>query len=112
VKLNFRITKKDIKDGERSNPSNCAIARSVKRNKKVNLKSVSVFHDVCILKKVNAAGKISSYVAYLPHKAQTFVRNFDHKLKVQPFALNLNFSKTSSQKASTIAFSGSAGTKE
>lgn len=112
MKLNFRITKKDIKNGERSNPSGCAIARSVKRNKNISIKSVSVFHDVCILRKVNAAGKISSYVAYLPQKAQTFVRNFDHKLRVQPFALNLNFFKTSSQKATTIAYSGSAGTKE
>lgn len=112
MKLNFRITKNDIKDGERSNPSNCAIARSVKRNRNITVKSVGVFHDVCILKKTDAAGKTSSYVAYLPTKAQTFVRNFDHDLKVQPFSLNLNFFKTSSHKAASIAFSGSAGTKE
>lgn len=112
MKLNFRITKKDIKDGERSNPNNCAIARSVKRNKKAIVKSVSVFHDVCVLKKLNSAGKLTSYVANLPYKAQTFVRGFDHKLKVQPFALSLNFFKTSHSKASSIAFSGSAGNKE
>ena len=112
MKLNFKITKNDIKDGERSNPSNCAIARSVKRNKNITVKSVSVFHDVCILKKVNKAGKLSSYVASLPEKAQNFVRNFDHNLKVIPFALNLNFIKTSAHKASAIAFSGTAGIKE
>jgi hypothetical protein len=112
VRVNLKITKSDIKDGERSNPSNCAIARSVKRNKNVSVKSVSVFHDVCILKKINRAGKISSYVASLPEKAQNFVRNFDHNLKVLPFALNLSFVKTSSAKASAIAFSGSMGTKE
>lgn len=112
MKLNFKITKNDIKDGERSNPSNCAIARSVKRNKNIIVKSVSVFHDVCILKKTNKSGKISNYVASLPEKAQNFVRNFDHNLKVLPFALNLSFKKTSAVKASSIAFSGSAGTKE
>jgi len=112
VKLNFKITKNDIKDGERSNPSNCAIARSVKRNKNIIVKSVSVFHDVCILKKTNKSGKISNYVASLPEKAQNFVRNFDHNLKVLPFALNLSFKKTRAVKASSIAFSGSAGTKE
>ena len=112
MKLNFKITKNDIKNGERSNPSNCAIARSVKRNKNIDIKSVSVFHDVCILKKTNSYGKLVSYAAYLPQKAQTFVRNFDHKLKVSPFALNLNFFKTSHSMATTIAYSGSAGTKE
>lgn len=112
MKLNFRITNKDIRDGERSNPSNCAIARSVKRNKNVIVKSVSVFHDVCILKKTNAVGSTVSYAAYLPTKAQTFVRNFDHDLNVQPFSLNLNFFKTSHSKATSIAYCGMAGTKE
>jgi len=112
VKLNFRITKNDIKGGEKSNPSNCAIARSVKRNKKVNIKSVSVFHDVCILKKTDKSGKLVSYVAALPTNAQNFVRNFDHSLRVQPFSLNLNFVKTSHTRASTIAFHGCQSGKE
>jgi len=111
VKLTFRITNKDIRDGERSNPNNCAIARSVKRNKNVDIKSVSVFHDVCILRKTNSTGKVVSYAAYLPQKAQTFVRNFDHSLNVQPFSLNLSFFKTSHSKATAIAYSGMA-TKE
>jgi len=98
--------------GEKSNPNSCAIARSVKRNKKVNVKSVSVFHDVCILKKTDKSGKLESYVAALPTFAQNFVRNFDHKLKVQPFSLNLNFVKTSHVRASTIAFHGCESGKE
>lgn len=112
MKLNLRITKNDIKDGERSNPSNCAIARSIKRNKNITVKSVSVFHDVCIVKKANKSGNLASYVATLPQKAQTFVRNFDHSLRVTPFALNLNFAKTSSARAATIAFSGCSSCKE
>lgn len=112
MNVNLRITKSDIKYGERSNPSKCAIARSVKRNKNLIINSVSVFHDVCIIRKINKTGKMSSYVASLPEKAQNFVRNFDHELKVLPFALNLNFTKTSAHKASAIAFSGTAGIKE
>lgn len=102
----FRVTKNDIKGGERSNPSNCAIARSIKRNKKLNVKSVSVFHNVCVIKTNSKSGKIQSYVAGLNQKAQTFVRNFDHKLRVSPLSVNFNFVKTSSTRAAMLAYNG------
>jgi len=98
--LKLRVSSSDINDGERSNPQNCAIARTLKRNNKIKkLKSVSVFHNVCIIKK-EEKGRIQNYRAEMPYDAQSFIRDFDHGAAVVPFRLTLDFKKVSNKAAS------------
>jgi len=98
--LKLRVSSSDITNGERSNPQNCAIARTIKRNNNIKkLKGVSVFHNVCIIKK-EEKGKIQNYRAEVPYEAQNFIRNFDHGVAVVPFNLSLNFVKVSNRTAS------------
>lgn len=96
--LKLKVSNTDIKNGEKSNPQNCAIAKSLKRNKTIKVKNVSVFHNVCIIRR-EEKGKLKTYRAQLPSEAQTFVSNFDHGVAVTPLSLSLKFVKVSERKA-------------
>ena len=96
--LRLNISNTDIKNGETANPQNCAIAKSLKRNKAIKTNSVSVFHNVCIVRN-EEKGKTNTYRAELPYEAQTFVREFDHGLAVVPFKVSLNFVRVSEKNA-------------
>jgi hypothetical protein len=100
--LKLRVSSTDIKNGEKSNPQACAIARSLKRSK-TKLKSVSVFHSICIVKKTEK-GKVQNYRAYLPSEAQVFVKSFDHGLAVTPFSFSLDFKKVSNKEATASLY--------
>lgn len=88
--LKFNITDRDIVKGKQADPSNCAIARALLRNKKV--KRVKVFHDTCHIQ-VLENKKTTSYKAPMPREAQTFVRRFDAGLCVAPFELHINLAR-------------------
>jgi hypothetical protein len=96
--LKLKVSNSDIKNGERSNPQNCAIAKSLKRSKNIKASNVSVFHNVCIIKKVKN-GKTQTYRAHLPQSAQDFVSKFDHGFAVNPFSLSLELVKVSKKQA-------------
>lgn len=94
MQLNIRVTHNDIKQGERSNPKDCAIAKSLKRNRKLNATSVSVFYDKCVVQ-VQENGRVQNYVGNLNDIASTFVHKFDHRKMVKPFSFRLNLGKAS-----------------
>lgn len=96
--LKLKVSNSDIKNGEKSNPQNCAIAKSLKRNKDIKISGVSVFHNVCIIRK-EVKGKTQTYRAQLPQGAQDFVSKFDHGFAVNPFSLSLKFVKVSEKQA-------------
>jgi hypothetical protein len=88
MKYKLNITEKNILEGERANPENCAIARSIKgkiRNKITNL-SVLPSHVVLSFNKKN-------YIAEMPKEGAEFIKRFDRGLPVNSFKLNLKFKK-------------------
>lgn len=90
-KLDIKITKANIKNGERTNPGKCPIANSIVEN-------VDNVIYVCVLPneatiKVKRGKKITAYRGALPATGYNFVRNFDDGLKVLPFALHLELKK-------------------
>ena len=101
MRLSLRVINSDIEKGEKSNPSKCAIARSIKRNKNITVKSVSVFHDICVVKTVKN-GKTTTYRASMPEQAQDIVMRFDRELCVAPISFNLDFARKSARQAYTL----------
>lgn len=96
MQLRINVSKKDIHNGEKSNPSDCAIAKALKRNKALKPTRVGVFYDKCIVQTVGAKGRKQSYIASLNDKASMFVHRFDHGKTVKPLALTLDLKKCSS----------------
>lgn len=94
--LKLNITNSDITRGERANPSECAIARSIKRNKKIKATSVSVFYNKCIVQ-AQQKGKTVNYVATMPEAVSTFIHRFDHCKPVNPFRVELSLNKARSK---------------
>jgi len=94
MQLNVRITQRDIKQGERSNPKDCAIAKSLKRNRNLNASSVCVFYDKCVVQ-VQEQGRVQNYVGSLNDVASTFVHRFDHRKMVKPFSFKIELHKAS-----------------
>ena len=86
--LKFKITGKNILEGEKANPQNCAIARSIKSKMKNKIEEVSVLPSHVTLK---IDEKI--FVAKMPEQAASFIKKFDRGLAVNPFKLNLKFKK-------------------
>lgn len=82
------IKEKNIMQGEKANPQNCAIARALKEQYKKELKNVSVLpsHVVLELKK-------ETYTADMPKEGKEFIKRFDRGLAVNPFDLKLRFKK-------------------
>jgi hypothetical protein len=91
----FNITKNDIKNGEKTMPSNCAIAKAIKREMKTNkitLQNVSVLPDNVSFSIFNENTKrVKTYNARMPLYGKKFIRAFDSGLRVKPFELELNF---------------------
>jgi hypothetical protein len=86
--LKFKITNKNILEGEKANPQNCAIARSIKSKMKKKIEEVSVLPSHVTLK---IDEKI--FVAPMPKEATNFIKRFDRGLAVNAFELNLKFKK-------------------
>jgi hypothetical protein len=90
-KLDLKITRANIKNGERTNPGKCPIANSVLDNVN-NIIYVSILPDEATIKVKNGRN-IVAYRGKMPKKAFNFVRNFDDGFKVKPFALTLELNK-------------------
>jgi len=88
MKKIINIKEKNIMQGEKANPQNCAIARALKEEYKGKIKNVSVLpsHIVLELKK-------DIYTASMPKEGVNFIKRFDRGLAVNPFELKLRFKK-------------------
>jgi len=84
----LKITNKNILEGEKANPQNCAIARAIKNKMKKNIEEVSVLPTQVILKMDN-----KMFIAPMPKEGTNFIKRFDRGLAVNPFELNLKFKK-------------------
>jgi len=90
-KLDLRISKTNIKNGEQTNPGKCPIANSIMESVK-NVIYVSVLPNEATIK-VKKGNKIVAYRGSLPKEGNQFVKNFDDGLKVTPFKMSLNLNK-------------------
>ena len=88
MKKTLKITDKNILEGEKANPQNCAIARAIKSKMKKKIEEVSVLPTQVILKMDN-----KMFVAPMPKEGTNFIKRFDRGLAVNAFELNLKFKK-------------------
>lgn len=85
---NINITERNIFEGEKANPQNCAIARAIKKEMKGKIKSISVLPSQVVIRTKN-----EEYVAAMPKVGADFIKRFDHGQAVNSFSLKLNFRK-------------------
>ena len=85
---NINITEKNIFEGEKANPQNCAIARAIKGKLKKKVQEVSVLPNQVIIK-INK----KMFIAEMPKNGTNFIKRFDRGLAVNSFKLNLKFKK-------------------
>ncbi|NBW16064.1 MAG: hypothetical protein EBR82_49585 [Caulobacteraceae bacterium] len=88
MKQMVKITNKNILEGEKANPQNCAIARAIKNKMKKKIEEVSVLPTQVIIKMDK-----KMFVAEMPKKGTNFIKRFDRGHAVNAFELNLNFKK-------------------
>lgn len=84
----LKITNKNILEGEKANPQNCAIARAIKNKMKKKIQDVSVLPSHVSIQIDN-----KMFIAPMPKEGINFIKRFDHGLAVNPFELNLKFKK-------------------
>lgn len=84
----IKIKEKNILEGEKANPQNCAIAKAIKAQMKKKITSVSVLpsHIVLTIKNKN-------YFAKMPSIGRNFIKRFDRGIAVNPFTLKLKLEK-------------------
>lgn len=88
MKQTIKITNKNILEGEKANPQNCAIARAIKSEMRKKIEEVSVLPTQVVLKIDN-----KMFIAPMPKEGTNFIKRFDRGLAVNPFQLNLKFKK-------------------
>lgn len=86
MKRIINITDKNIQQGEKANPQNCAIARAIMSKMKNKIKSVSVLPS-----HVSLETKTKTFIAEMPKEGSNFIKRFDRGLAVAAFELKLNF---------------------
>ena len=84
----INITNKNILEGEKANPQNCAIARAIKSQLK-KVKDVSVVGSHISMQVDN-----KMFVAKMPKIGENFIKRFDKGMAVNPFKLKLKFRKS------------------
>lgn len=82
----INITERNIFEGEKANPQNCAIARAIKKNMKGKVTSIAVLPS-----HVNMKIKNKEYTAVMPKAGAEFIKRFDEGQAVNSFSLNLKF---------------------
>lgn len=87
MNYNINITNRNITEGEKANPQNCAIARAIKSQLK-KVKDVSVVGSHVSLQIDN-----KMFVANMPKVGENFIKRFDRGMAVNPFKLKLKFRK-------------------
>lgn len=86
--MKIRVTKKDIKEGDRNNPFNCPISLAVGR--KIGLDKLSPFLQrytrigVC-----NATIDIGYKIFKTPAICKKFIKDFDKGCEVAPFEIDI-----------------------
>jgi len=88
MKKTFRVTDKNILEGEKANPQNCAIARAIQSQMKKKIKNVSVLPTQVILEMDK-----NMFIATMPKVGTNFIKRFDCGQAVNSFELNLKFKK-------------------
>jgi len=88
MKKTFKITDKNILEGEKANPQNCAIARAIQNQMKKKIKNVSVLPTQVILEMDK-----NMFIASMPKVGTNFIKRFDRGQAVNAFELNLKFKK-------------------
>ena len=88
MKFNVNVTQKDIRYGVKAEPSKCAIARALKRDKRVIRASVLPDSTVITIKQ---NGSTRTMVAKNSCEIAKFIKNFDYDIKVQPVKFKLSF---------------------
>lgn len=88
MKQTIKITDKNILEGEKANPQNCAIARAIKNKMKKKITGVSVLPTQVILEMDK-----KMFIAEMPKAGTNFIKRFDHGQAVNSFELNLKFKK-------------------
>ena len=88
MKKTFKITDKNILEGEKANPQNCAIARAIQSQMKKKIKNVSVLPTQVILEMDK-----NMFIANMPKVGTNFIKRFDRGQAVNSFELNLKFKK-------------------
>jgi len=86
MKKIISITNKNIQQGEKANPQDCAIARAIKNEMNRKVKSVSVLPSHITLET-----KDKHLIAEMPKEGVDFIKRFDRGLAVAAFELKLNF---------------------
>jgi len=82
----INITERNIFEGEKANPQNCAIARAIKKNMKGKVTSIAVLPS-----HINMRIKNKEYTAVMPKIGANFIKRFDEGQAVNSFSLNLKF---------------------
>jgi len=91
MNINLSVTEKNIRDAKVADPSNCPIAKALKRSVK-GLKKVYVYgRNAHIL--VKQGKRNVRYSTNLISEATKFVTRFDAGLAVLPLKLKLNFKR-------------------
>ena len=85
----INITERNIFEGEKSNPQNCAIARAIKKNMKGKVTSISVLPS-----HVNIKIKNKEYTAIMPKIGANFIKRFDEGKSVNKLSLTLKFEES------------------
>jgi hypothetical protein len=88
MKKTFKITDRNIFEGEKANPQNCAIAKAIKKEMKSKIQDISVLPSHVTLRIDN-----KMFIAEMPKYGSDFIKRFDHGQAVNNFKLNLNFKK-------------------
>lgn len=91
--ITVRVTRKDIKNGQKGSQAACAVARAVRRATGFRMTRVTSENVAVITrgedKMPRSDGANVRYSAKLPIRAQNFVRNFDDGVKVKPFTFKV-----------------------
>ena len=85
----INITEKNILEGEKANPQNCAIARALKEQVRGKITAISVLPS-----HVTFCKKGISYVAEMPKQGVSFIKRFDEGKPVNKLSLTLKFEES------------------
>jgi len=88
----IKVTNKNIREAEVADPTNCPIARAIKRTVK-GIKNVHVYGKNANMT-VKKGSRLTFYTAVLGSNAAAFVSRFDAGLSVAPFKLNVKWNRT------------------
>lgn len=87
MKKTINITNKNITEGEKANPQNCAIARAIKRQ----LNGEKIKNIAVLPSHITLETNRKHLIAKMPKEGTEFIKRFDRGLAVAAFELKLSF---------------------